>query len=73
MEWTEKALKILVLGFEMDVYPVACFPLSKKAPIKGVIDGVSRRVDARRFKECKWVTDSYRMKRFDNVVNVKYD
>ena len=61
----EKALKILVLGSGMDMYPVACFTLSKEAPIKGVVDGVSRRVDARRFKECKGVTDNNRMKRFD--------
>lgn len=49
----------------MDVYPVACFPLSKKAPIKGVVEGVSRRVVAKRFKEFKGVTDKFRMKRFD--------
>ena len=54
----EKALKIFVLGAGIDIYPVACFPLSKKAPIEGVDDGVSRGVDARRFKECKGVTDS---------------
>ena len=34
----EKALKILVLGSGLDMYPVACFPLSKTAPIKGVVD-----------------------------------
>ena len=61
----EKALKILVLGSGMDTYPVACFLPSKKAPIKGVVDGVSHRIDARRFKEYKGVTDSYRMKRVD--------
>ena len=60
----EKALEILALGSGMDMFPVACFLLSKKAPIKGV-DGVSRRVNARRFKECKEGTDSYRMKRCD--------
>ena len=46
-----KALKVLVSGSQMDVCPVACFLLSKTAPIKDVVDGVSLKLDARGFKE----------------------
>ena len=68
-----KALKISMLGDQLDVYPIRCFPLSKRAPLKGVVDGVSRRVDARRFIQCKGVTDSFRMKQFDKENDEKYE
>lgn len=37
----EKDLKILMLGSAMNMYPVLSSPPSIKAPIKGVVDGVS--------------------------------
>lgn len=42
-----KALEILVLGAKVNMHPVACFPLSKTALIKGVLDGVTYGVDER--------------------------
>ena len=38
-----------------------------------IVDGVSCRVDARRCKECRGVTGSYKMKRFHKVDNKKYE
>lgn len=52
---------------------IACFPFSKKPPVKGVVYGVSCRVDAKRFKQCKGVAESYRMKTFNKVVDETYE
>lgn len=66
-------LNVKAFGWWMDVYPVSCFHLNKKAPIRGAVDRASHRVEDGRVTECKGATDTFRMKEFDRETQEKFE